>query len=107
MKVWLDDNHTGYRFPPDGSWVHVHNKAELERLLDECADEIAVMSFDNDLGPAPEPTGYDIIKWFAGERLSRYPKEVRIHSANIVDAENIWYFDRNVRKHLLGTDAGT
>lgn len=100
MKIWLDDNHTGYKPAPPG-WIHVHNFAELTELLDSNQEPIEIMSFDNDLGPEPELTGYNIIKWFEKERLNRYPEKVVVHSENIVDAENIRCYDRNVRKHIL------
>ena len=95
MKIWLDD----LRPVPDG-FIWVHNLAELKALLASNQEVIEVMSFDNDLGDG-EPEGYDIIKWLANTHLERWPKEIRVHSANPAGAHNIQQYIDFIRRRIL------
>lgn len=108
LNIWLDDDPKvdgkSTRPAPKG-FVHVHNLAELEELLNSTEGRIEVMSFDHDLGDwaedGTELTGRYVIEWLQREHLDRYPKEVRVHSANQIGRENVLAFDASVRKHLL------
>ncbi|MBI3633699.1 MAG: hypothetical protein HY226_05415 [Candidatus Vogelbacteria bacterium] len=86
IRIWLDDNHTGYRPAPLG-WIHVHNSQEFWMLLESNTEVIDEMSFDNDLGEVIE--GYDIVKTMAGrclleQTLKYWPRKIYVHSANTV-----------------------
>lgn len=98
MKIWLDDDLV--RRPAPEGFIHVQSFSQLQKLLAETEGPIEVMDFDNDLGHR-HWTGLRIIQWLAGEHLARYPREVRVHSKNIVDAPKILDFDRQVREHLV------
>lgn len=99
MKIFLDDDDEN-RKTPEG-FERVHNLQELAGLLGSRPNEpVEVMSFDNDLGDGT-PEGYEIAKWLAENYLERWPKEVRVHSANSSAAPAIRAFDSYVRRHLL------
>src|SRR3989344_4221608 len=95
MRIWLDD----FRPAPDG-FIHVKNLAEFRETIMSNLETIEVMSFDYDLGN-DEPTGYDIIKWFAENHLDRWPLETRVHSANPPGAANIRAYDQFIRRRVL------
>ena len=98
MKIWLDD----VRSAPEGFTHHVHSLPELKELLEVLRPDthIEAISFDHDLGEN-QPDGYEIVKWLAKYHLDRWPKEIAVHSANPVGAENIRQYAAQVRRILL------
>lgn len=96
MKIWLDDCR-----PAPAGFIHVRNKAELEKLLADRTEAIEEMWFDHDLGDN-EPTGYDIVKWLAENHLDRWPQAIGVHSQNPVGRENIRSYVTFVLNRMLG-----
>jgi hypothetical protein len=72
----------------------------IARSVSEAIDFInangmpSYISFDHDLGPYPEPTGYDFAKWIVNSCLDgdiSLPEDFdfNVHSANPVGSNNI------------------
>jgi len=78
MFVFLDDVRD---CPPNFHWVK--NYEECVDILQNC--NIDIISLDHDLGE--EKTGYDVVKFMVQEGI--FPKEIYIHSANPVGAQNM------------------
>lgn len=78
MKVFLDD----VRDCPS-SFYWVRNYEECVDILKNC--DIDIISLDHDLGE--NKTGYDVVKFMVQESI--FPKEIYIHSANPIGAQNM------------------
>jgi Cyclic-phosphate processing Receiver domain len=80
MKLWLDDR----RPPPDAEWEWVKTPKEAIAHLE--AGDVAVISFDHDLGfeGDHEMTGYEVLLWIEEAVAIRgyRPPEMLVHSAN-------------------------
>ncbi len=78
MKLWVDD----VRPAPDETWTVARNSREAVAYL--VRNTVEVMSRDHDRGG--EDTSRIIVLWLCYERTNRWPREVRVHSANPVGA---------------------
>lgn len=99
--LWLDD----IRTPPGNGWTWVKNHAEFTGYI-MSYEPPRLASFDHDLADGSfdwqsEPTGYDCVKLMIERRW--FPREVILHSMNLVGVDNM-------RKALLAVgyrSAGT
>lgn len=87
-RLYIDD----LRNPPSRKWEVARSLAAVEWYLDNIGTPL-YLSFDHDLGDEV-PTGYDVAKMLIERALDgridlTRVKQVNIHSANPVGAENI------------------
>lgn len=75
MKLWVDD----LRRPPGADWHWVVSSAEAICHLSHW--DVEEMSLDHDLGG--EETSRPIVLWLC-ENETRWPRVVRVHTANPV-----------------------
>lgn len=87
LQIWLDDE----RDAPDYTWKVFRRAQSLMEFLVTNKEDIAVISFDHDLGDGV-PTGYDVAS-FIEERVAagtmKAPLSMRVHSANPAGSRRI------------------
>lgn len=95
MWLYIDDVRP---CPPD---FDLHALNGKDALLAISTGKIIGISFDHDLGPEPEMTGYDVAKqieeWAYAGKIKRM--EWQIHSANPVGRKNIEMAMMNADKY--------
>lgn len=91
--IFLDDIRVPRKKPPHGFWVVLRSVRDAQEYVLEYGCPTYI-SFDHDLGPIPEDTGYDFAKWLCDLDMDApgfIPQgfEFFVHSANPVGAANI------------------
>ena len=79
IKVFLDDLRKPFK-----DFQLVKNYDECIKLLD--VKNVEIISLDHDLGT--KKSGYDVAMYMVKNNI--YPKQIYIHSANPVGAQNIY-----------------
>lgn len=94
MRIWLDD----VRLPPDGYSIHVGTAHGAIGILR--TGMVTFISFDHDLGPDENGTGYDVAKWIEENAYSGLLRSIEweIHSANPIGRNNIEKAMLNAKK---------
>lgn len=87
-RLYIDDE----RNPPSRKWEVARSQAAVEWYLDNIGTPLYI-SFDHDLGDQV-PSGYDIARMMVDRALDgrldfAAIKQINVHSANGVGAENI------------------
>lgn len=104
MRLFIDDE----RNPPSRKWEVARSLQAVEWYLDNIGTPLYI-SFDHDLGDEV-PTGYDIAKMMVERSLNgaldmSSIRQINVHSANSVGAENIRGLFSSYFRHMV--DEGT
>ncbi len=99
MRLFIDDE----RNPPSRKWEVARSKAAVEWYLENIGTPLYI-SFDHDLGDNV-PSGYDIARMIVERSLDGLLditkiKQINVHSANSVGAENIRGLFSSYLRHL-------
>ena len=99
MRLFIDDE----RNPPSRKWEVARSYYAVEWYLDNIGTPLYI-SFDHDLGDSV-PNGFDIAKMIVNRSLDGLLdvtkiKQINVHSANSVGAENIRGLFSSYFRHL-------
>lgn len=93
-NIWLDDerNPVDFNFPMARTyWAQDYDTAVHLLTHEPDLARPNIISLDNDLGGTKE--GYDFLKFIVEQAeisgINYWPREIRVHSANVVALENM------------------
>lgn len=90
MKLWVDD----VRLPPGPDWLWAETSHDA--IIELARGGVAEMSLDHDLGG--EDTTRPVVIWLC-HNPDRWPRVVRVHSANPVGREYLLGMIRRYNPH--------